>query len=164
MTQEKIKELPDEFGERLRWFRNERGLSQAELGKSVSRTATSISEWEKGASEPSLDQIAKMAEVLRVSPARLAYGPMAEEEQAHYVNSRDKIHGGGRTKPPLVTEMLNPRFQPAATDSPTLESCASYFAEFLERAKNAPGAAGWTWRQLQKHFPLDEFDDGEEHE
>lgn len=74
MSQAENTVLPKSFGERLRWFRNQRGLSQGDLGKAVNRTATSVSEWEKGTSEPSLDQIAALAERLGVSPARLAYG------------------------------------------------------------------------------------------
>ncbi|MBI5689269.1 MAG: helix-turn-helix transcriptional regulator [Verrucomicrobia bacterium] len=74
MNQLENSDTPQSFGARLRWFRSQRNLTQADLGKAVARTATSISEWEKGESEPSLDQIAKLATALEVARERLAFG------------------------------------------------------------------------------------------
>ena len=75
--QQKNALLPKDFGQRLRWFRNQRNLTQLDLGKAVDRQPTSISEWEKGESEPTLEQIGILAGLLGVSTARLAFGDAA---------------------------------------------------------------------------------------
>ncbi|MBM3851600.1 MAG: helix-turn-helix transcriptional regulator [Verrucomicrobia bacterium] len=92
MKQAKNALLPEDFGARLRWFRNARNLDQAELGKTVGRTATSISEWEKGKSQPTLVQIGTIARVLGVSSARLAFGDQS--------SGADEGEGGGGVDSP----------------------------------------------------------------
>ena len=56
------------FGERLRTARKNADLSQVELGQLLGVANTTISNWEKDISEPSLDMIEKLCGALNVSP------------------------------------------------------------------------------------------------
>lgn len=57
----------EDFGERLRRLRTLAGLTQAELGRRLNRSATCISKYESGAIKPTLDVAAEMAFELRVT-------------------------------------------------------------------------------------------------
>lgn len=55
------------FGERLRELRKINNLSQLELGKLLNMSKMAISHWEKGNSEPSIEQLKTMAMIFDVS-------------------------------------------------------------------------------------------------
>lgn len=57
----------EDFGERLRRLRTAEKLTQAELGRRVGRTVTTISKYESGAMKPTLDIAVDLAFQLRVS-------------------------------------------------------------------------------------------------
>ncbi len=163
--QGKTTEKMQDFAGRLKFFRTQRGLSQAQLGKLVGKGATTVSTWERGESKPDVEEIAVVASHLGVSPARLAYGDidqaptakLLEGDSADYRKSgslgNSPMAKAGERTPPM---MLDPRFQPRA--EPTPKMCLEYFQEFLARAEHEPGGVGFTWRLLHKHFPLDEFE------
>lgn len=76
------------FGERLRAAREARGLTQQALGFDVGVTDATISKWEKGRSEPTLAQLAMLAELLGVTTDKLirnvAFWTGLAEEQGLY--------------------------------------------------------------------------------
>jgi transcriptional regulator with XRE-family HTH domain len=159
MSQAKNTVFPKDFGGRLRWFRNQRGISQGDLGKTVERSPTSISEWEKGISQPTLEQIAAMAEVLKVSPGRLAYGDpfiARDAEQAPYVKLGDQRTGASEAPGTPTGPMINPRHQPVS--NPTAQDCVDYFERYVRLAEHLPGYIGHTWIELQRHFPVSELE------
>ena len=55
------------FGERLRELRTERKLSQQELAKIIGTNNSSICDWERGRSEPSLEALVKLCQFFDVS-------------------------------------------------------------------------------------------------
>ena len=55
----------------MRRFRNDRGLTQEQLGELAGISSTYISKVERLVSSPTLDIIVKIAEALDVSPAKL---------------------------------------------------------------------------------------------
>ena len=55
------------FKERLKELRNEKSISQQELGALVNVTKMAISHWEKGHSEPSISQLILLAEFFQVT-------------------------------------------------------------------------------------------------
>ncbi len=154
----------EDFATRLRYFRTQKGVSQETLGNVVGKKSTTVSTWERGESEPSLDDVAKLAEFLGVSPARLAYGiivetapvPPLEGKQDDYRISGSSAASSPRSHPSKSDRMLTPSYQPRT--EPSAEMCSQYFAEFLRRASEADGGLGFTWRMLHKKFPLDEFE------
>lgn len=62
------------FGARLKWARKRKGLSQTQLGDLVNVSHATINRYENGVSEPSIDMIKKLAEVLDVSVEFLIEG------------------------------------------------------------------------------------------
>lgn len=72
-------------GKFLTELRNEKGLTQEELGKRLHYTHTAVSKWERGLSFPmDPDVISKMAEIFDVSMEELLYG-----ERKNNKNSKD---------------------------------------------------------------------------
>ncbi|WP_318767086.1 helix-turn-helix domain-containing protein [Lactiplantibacillus carotarum] len=59
------------IGERIKEFRKTRHLTQVELGQQVSLSAQVISNYERGYSTPSADDIASIAAVLKIPVASL---------------------------------------------------------------------------------------------
>lgn len=57
------------FGNNLKYYRNLRGLSQPELGEKLSSkvSAKTISSWEVGRTEPTLDVVNELSQILNVS-------------------------------------------------------------------------------------------------
>ena len=55
------------FGKILRELRNEKGIGQAELGKVLNVANNTISSWERGNSEPTIEQLRKIAKFFKVS-------------------------------------------------------------------------------------------------
>lgn len=55
------------FSERLKELRKVNNLSQFELGKLLNMSKMAISHWEKGNSEPSIEQLKIMATIFDVS-------------------------------------------------------------------------------------------------
>ena len=54
------------FNEKLKAARKQNGLSQAALGKLIGVRTQTISNWETGKSEPNLETINKLCEVLNI--------------------------------------------------------------------------------------------------
>ena len=55
------------FCERLKELRKMNNLSQVELGKMLNMSKMAISHWEKGNSEPSIEQLKALATIFDVS-------------------------------------------------------------------------------------------------
>ena len=65
---------PDALGKRILQARAEAGLTQIDLGKLFGLTASSIQQWEAGATAPSLHRVGLIADALGVSRAWLMTG------------------------------------------------------------------------------------------
>ena len=55
------------FQERIKELRKEKGLLQKDLAKTLKTTNSSISDWEKGRSQPDLQTLANLARFFEVS-------------------------------------------------------------------------------------------------
>ncbi len=71
---------PRSIGDRIRHARKEAGLNQAELAARVSVSQPAVANWESGVHDPRRVMLAKIADVLRVSPAWLAGGDRSADE------------------------------------------------------------------------------------
>jgi transcriptional regulator with XRE-family HTH domain len=67
MSTPKIKEATEKFGSRLQRFREQRNLTQVELGERAGMGAASVSHFETGQRVPSLESLVKLADALQVS-------------------------------------------------------------------------------------------------
>lgn len=61
----------NEFAKRLKEIRIDRGLTQAQLAKRLGISVSTISMYEAGNREPSLDMLLSLSEVLRTTPGYL---------------------------------------------------------------------------------------------
>lgn len=59
--------MQNSFGKTLKVLRQERNLSQAELGVMLSVANNTISSWERDNSEPCIDQIVRLAQIFAVT-------------------------------------------------------------------------------------------------
>jgi transcriptional regulator with XRE-family HTH domain len=80
--------LGNSFGLVLRQLRQNRGLSQEQLGFESGYHRTYISLLERGQKSPSLQTIFKLAEVLKVEPSEII-------ERIQALQSQLKSHGAG---------------------------------------------------------------------
>lgn len=58
----------DAVGERLRKLREERGMTQSELGRKIGVRQSTISEIERGSNLPSVPVLRRLADLLEVRP------------------------------------------------------------------------------------------------
>jgi len=75
------------FAGRLKKLRNEKGLSQAELGDLIGLHSNHVSRYERGESKPTAKSLKAIAEVLKVSTDYLYDG---DEKGATFANLKDK--------------------------------------------------------------------------
>lgn len=57
----------EQFANRLKELREEKGITQKELGNLVNMTKMAVSHWEKGHSEPSISQLIFLSEYFGVT-------------------------------------------------------------------------------------------------
>ena len=66
-------------GERIKKRRKDLGLTQQQLAKTVGVSHVSVSQWERGETEPSGDNLLSLATALRCDPGYLLYGAVQEK-------------------------------------------------------------------------------------
>jgi transcriptional regulator with XRE-family HTH domain len=59
------------IGQRLRWWRRQRRLSQAELARRIGVTQSSLSHYESGKRDPALGVFIALVTALEVDPAEI---------------------------------------------------------------------------------------------
>ena len=60
-----------DIGPRLRKYREAQNLSQKEFAKLIGVSNSRVSNWEQGINRPDVDILAKICEILKVSPSEL---------------------------------------------------------------------------------------------
>lgn len=70
-----------EFGERLKKLREIRGMSQSDLAKAIGQHPSAIAHWESGEREPTISNVLKLAEGLRLTPGNLLPKEIVEYER-----------------------------------------------------------------------------------
>jgi transcriptional regulator with XRE-family HTH domain len=65
--------MPNFLASNLRHLRLKAGKTQSQLGFSLNKAHTSIGNWEKGISEPSLSEIEQIARIFEIEPAVLLF-------------------------------------------------------------------------------------------
>lgn len=76
------------IGARIKKARKLRGMSQDELAELVGVSQPSVSEWERGVSNPTMDSLGMVAKVLRVSLEWLGKGEGEIEPSASYQEAK----------------------------------------------------------------------------
>jgi transcriptional regulator with XRE-family HTH domain len=77
------------IGQRIYEERKKKGMSQGELGEKLDLSAKAVSKWETGETQPTLDNVARLAEIFGVSTDYLLKGndtnPNASAAHLHYL-------------------------------------------------------------------------------
>ena len=63
--------MKHELGNRIRKYRENRGLSQKELAKMINVSNARVSNWEQGTNRPDVDILAAICRALNVCPSEL---------------------------------------------------------------------------------------------
>lgn len=87
------------FNEKLKAARKQKGLSQTELGKLLGVQAQTIERWETGKSEPNLETINKLCEILDVPLYSLISKDVDYQlnyEEAFIVNKFRELNDDGK--------------------------------------------------------------------
>ncbi|MCH5184277.1 MAG: helix-turn-helix domain-containing protein [Oscillospiraceae bacterium] len=75
-----------ELGNRIRKYREQRGLSQKEFASMIGVSNSRVSNWEQGLNRPDADLVADICRVLDVSPSLLLDVRLSTDE----LNDREK--------------------------------------------------------------------------
>ena len=94
------------MNENIKMFRKDAGLTQKELAKKTGLSFSMISKLESGEqTNPSLETIRRIADVLRVTPGELLNTPLSIEEQIdEYIEYKRGLNKGRPASAPAGTE------------------------------------------------------------
>ncbi len=79
------------IAENIRHFREERNLSQAELAERLNVTRQAVSNWECGKTEPDIETLHRISDILEVTIEELIYGTKRETTIIHNHNTIQNI-------------------------------------------------------------------------
>jgi len=86
---------PRHIGERIRYYRTDRGLTQNQLAEKINVSFQQIQKYENGHTNISVNRLMQLAEALKISPSSL----ILSDEKLYLQES-----GDGRYGPELSTE------------------------------------------------------------
>jgi transcriptional regulator with XRE-family HTH domain len=155
------------FGLRLRALIDRHGLSHGDFQQLMGISRATLFNWfKRDRMPPSRGHQAKLAQIFPdetreyildgVVTPESKIGQVQEGKPVAFRKSGTQEYSPRDRRLSGSAEMVDPRFLPRT--EPTAQMCAEYFAEYLARAEREAGGIGFTWRLLQKHFPLDEFE------
>ena len=93
------------LGENIKKYRKQKGLTQKELASKVGVAASTITKYEKGDLEPSLDTIKKIANVLDVPMAYIIGDNLELGFQAHIKGYADDVNSYYKSPSDVKTEI-----------------------------------------------------------
>jgi transcriptional regulator with XRE-family HTH domain len=96
-----------EVGTRVRALRQARDLSQGELAALLAIPSTNVSAIERGVRGLSLQQLAKLAKALDVSPGEILNGHPQARHQSRLPRRLERIRGLPRTKRRILFEIID---------------------------------------------------------
>lgn len=79
------------IAENIRHFREEKGISQAELAEGLNVTRQAVSNWECGKTEPDIETLHKISDILGITVEELIYGLKRETTVIHNHNTTQNI-------------------------------------------------------------------------
>lgn len=79
------------IAENIRHFREEKGISQAGLAEGLNVTRQAVSNWECGKTEPDIETLHKISDILGITIEELIYGLKREAAVIHNHNTTQNI-------------------------------------------------------------------------
>jgi transcriptional regulator with XRE-family HTH domain len=155
-----------ELGMKIREARRAAGMVQADLGKVLDRTATSVSYWETGKRDPGIPALLRIAEALGVAAASLLpdRAPKGAQEAAPGRLARVEVKGFRDLGIVRVTESTlggEAMLRAETTDGAVAEFPASslHFITWLPPGVQVPERAAVTSGDPWSHGDDDDLDD-----
>lgn len=87
-----------EIGNRIRKFREVRGMSQKQLADSINVSNSRVSNWEQGINRPDADILAEICRVLNVSPSELLDVHLSDDD---FTDHERRVIEAYRQKPDM---------------------------------------------------------------
>jgi transcriptional regulator with XRE-family HTH domain len=144
------------IAERFSEVRAKLGLTQQQLADKLFVSQNYIAQLEGGRkTKPSAALINGLERLANPMLGSIDQSTM-REAPAPYFASASRQDSDPLTMARRAPVQLNPSYSLPA-EQPTDKHCQAYFAEYLQRAKQVPGAIGHTWVELTAHFPLTRF-------
>ena len=103
---------PMTIGEKIQYYRKQKGLSQEELGQLLTVSRQTVSQWETGQTSPTVDNLVRLKEVLGISVDELLSSGDEVQEEALQENSpleRYETHMTGAEAKDLASRIAAPR-------------------------------------------------------
>ena len=98
-----------DFGERLKFLRKEKKLTQTELAKMLNTTQGTVGKWENNKLEPNFETLKKISDVLNVQQGYLL-GDNFTEEKFCFVEYPDNIEKMSKEELPEVLSNIREQF------------------------------------------------------
>ena len=76
------------IGNHIKSFREQKNISQAELAERLYVTRQAVSNWECGKTEPDIETLHKIADILEITIEELIYGTKHETTVIHQHNTK----------------------------------------------------------------------------
>ena len=100
------------IGEKIQYYRKQKGLSQEELGQLLTVSRQTVSQWETGQTSPTVDNLVRLKEVLGISVDELLSSGDEVQEEALQENpplERYETHMTGAEAKDLASRIAAPR-------------------------------------------------------
>ena len=94
-----LKEVPHMVASNIRKFREEKNFTQSDLADRLSVTRQAVSNWENGKTEPDIETLHKISDILEITIEELIYGQKREttvvHKHEHHEHITKEAAGGG---------------------------------------------------------------------
>ena len=90
-----LREVPHMVASNIRKFREEKNFTQSDLADRLSVTRQAVSNWENGKTEPDIETLHKISDILEITVEELIYGSKRETTVIHKHEHITKTTAGG---------------------------------------------------------------------
>lgn len=98
--------MKNSYGQKIAYYRRLSGLTQKELGAKIGIGSKGISSWEVGRTEPSMEMVTKLTQVLNCSVSDLMDSPISLENE-ELVRLLQSYQSADETTRAIVRKILN---------------------------------------------------------
>ena len=99
--------MKNSYGQKIAYYRRLSGLTQKELGAKIGIGSKGISSWEVGRTEPSMEMVTKLTQVLNCSVSDLMDSPISSLENEELVRLLQSYQSADETTRAIVRKILN---------------------------------------------------------
>ena len=83
-------------GKNIKKYREQKGMTQDALAEKLNVTRQALSNWERGKTQPDIDTLQRISEMLEVSVEELIYGHKTDEKSTNIIITNGHISNGAK--------------------------------------------------------------------